>query len=239
MPPEEDARGRAERGTAALAVARGAVSRRWQDSSAMVDSAARSPALRSSLSSAMKLAPIVLLLGPSGTGKSRLREWIRDDLGFIEHELDTFEAGGPNGVDRAGLRAQWDRLLLQGDADPLAREMRSRAAAANKAGAVLSIPSLVVLPPETIAGTEKLGVFTFILMGRREECRAAFLERQKTRAAAAVSGEHWDRHAQNFEAFESGLLAPYRLWTFRQGVRVRREELVESVRKRIGLSGEG
>ena len=177
-------------------------------------------------------APVILLLGPSGSGKSTLRKWLAEDLRLVDVELDGFE-DGVDGVDRAGLRAQWDSLYERHDAAPLAKEMRARAAVSKLEGAVLSLPSLVVLPRATIAAAEKLGVFTFVLMGRREECRGAFLERQKSRGAAALDVAHWERHATTFEAFDQQELLAYRLWTFGQRGRVQRQVLIESVKDRI------
>jgi len=78
----------------------------------------------------VRLSPVVLLLGPSGAGKSTLRSWLAEDLRLLDLELDAFETGGGDGVDRAGLRAPWDALYKGHDPEPLGLEMRRRAAAA-------------------------------------------------------------------------------------------------------------
>lgn len=52
--------------------------------------------------------PILFLLGSSGAGKSRLGQWIAEDLDFFWIEIDRWPDG--DGIDLTDLRAEWDAL---------------------------------------------------------------------------------------------------------------------------------
>lgn len=119
--------------------------------------------------------PIVFLLGPSGSGKTKLGEWLAEDLQILHLEIDRWPDG--DGIDREGLRTEWDTFLRTGQAGKLAAAIRDRVAQAGRKGAVLSFPSVLVLDPNLIRAAEEEGIWSLVLYGTGGECLRALSQR--------------------------------------------------------------
>src|SRR5438105_14899601 len=100
--------------------------------------------------------PVVFLLGPSGAGKSTLSGWLAEDAFLFHLEIDPFPTG--DGIDAAGLRAEWDSFLSGKSAGPLVAAILHKAASARAAGAVLSFPSRLLLSINQLSELRRAGV---------------------------------------------------------------------------------
>jgi hypothetical protein len=172
---------------------------------------------------------VIFLLGPSGAGKSTLGRWLAEDLGLLHLEMDRWPEG--NGIDLEGLRGEWT-LLCRRQAAPLVEAARRRAAFAGRSGVVLSFPSGVVLGRAVLEAAERAGVCPLVLYGAREECLAAFLERERA-TGRLFTTDHWVRFNRRPHGTYGGRrLARYRVGVFAGGVHRPRADLVAEVRRR-------
>lgn len=175
--------------------------------------------------------PIVFLLGPSGAGKSTLASWLAEDSALLHLEIDAF----PNdGIDAAGLRAEWDSFWSNASASALVIAIQTRVAAAGTPGAVLSFPSTLVLSLTHLNVLRNAGVTSLVLYGSAAGCLDAFLEQDaKVRRVNGDPVEHWLANNQHaYFTFSRPEYAPFRVAVFRNGGRVPREDLVAEVQRR-------
>ena len=179
---------------------------------------------------AVDRAAIVFLLGLSGAGKTTLASWLAEDLGMLHLEVDQPDE---DGIDLEGLRPEWNEFAGGGQPAGLARVIRGRAAGARRRGAVLSFSSELVLDVAAIAAAEAAGIRTFVLHGTREECLAAFLERERA-TGRGFTRDYWARY-NDASCIQYGRaeFAPYRLGAFVGGRRRPHADLVAEVRTRL------
>lgn len=133
----------------------------------------------------------ILLFGPSGSGKSSLGRHLATK-GWIHLEADLFREERKDGIDEHGLRATWDAFIDQHQPFHLARELEQRRAKPNALGIVLTLPSLVVPPPNLIVASKGL-LSIKILFGSLTHCLGAFLEREQKTTDGLGRG-HWEQH---------------------------------------------
>lgn len=134
--------------------------------------------------------PIILLLGPSGSGKSNTGNWLREDLDFLHYDIDRRD--GQDGINYHDLRAQWNRFHDNFHAEDLAIEMRRRIDAENKQGAILTFSSLLVLSKEHIDNALLYGILVLVMYGTGSDCLKAFLKRERDlRSPLDGNIEHW------------------------------------------------
>ena len=175
--------------------------------------------------------PILLILGPSGAGKSTVAGWLQTDCNYLWLEIDRFGEG--DGIDLAGLRAEWDAFWLRGDPSGMAAELRRRASG-KVAGVVLSFPSNVVPAPEQIQAAEKVGITTIVLYGTGAECLDAFLARERL-SRRGLDEEHWISNNSVAYARLSGVAyRRHRLPVFDSGRFRTKEVLIAEVTERAG-----
>ena len=177
--------------------------------------------------------PIIFLLGPSGAGKSTLAAWLADDDNLLHIEIDQFPA---DGIDAAGLRAPWNAFYLNGQPRALADEIRARMSQARKSGAVLSFPSLLILPPPQLASLVGEGVGPMILYGSGSECLDSFLRREDRdpRVPAAGRVQHWIcNNRDSYVEFSQPEYSAFRLEMFKNGRHRPRRVLRAEVRRRV------
>jgi len=177
--------------------------------------------------------PVIFLVGPSGAGKSTLAGWLAEDDGFLHLEIDEFPNG--DGIDAAGLRAEWEAFRLGGSARPLAEAISRQAAAVRHFGAVLSFPSLLVLDTRQLETLRQQGVTALVLYGAASECLDSFLryEERTSRVQGVDPVEHWmGNNRASYMAFSRPEYAAIRLNAFQNGTHVPRAALVAEVRRR-------
>lgn len=175
--------------------------------------------------------PIVFLLGPSGSGKTTLGRWLAEDLRFLHLEIDRWPEG--DGIDLAGLRAEWDAFLGSGQADNLAAAIRDRVSEAGRRGAVLSFSSMLLLDPDLIRAAERHGIRAFVLYGTAADCMQAFLNREQA-TGRGLDQEHWRRNnTHTYIAYSGTEFAPDRLEAFSSGIPRGRHDLVAEVQRKV------
>jgi hypothetical protein len=153
----------------------------------------------------------VLLVGPSGAGKTMIGAWAAEELGLLWFEADVWNA---DGITRHRLRAQWDAFYENENPRRLGNTLSLRAKKNNRAGTMLTLPSLVILSPAHVEAATEHGLTVVIAWGTMENCVDAFniRERQHPRG---IGVNHWHHFndACLAEYAKSGY-APLRLETF-------------------------
>jgi hypothetical protein len=174
----------------------------------------------------------VFILGPSGVGKTTLARALRARLGFLWYEVDLAYA---NGVTFWGLRPEWDQYLDSAHVPPFASKVRMRIAAAGCAGAVLSLPSNVLLSPYHILVARDAGIEPILLYGPPEECLLSFLTREAC-TGRGLPREHWE-HFDVWSSLDCSDLqcGDYCLSAFSEGERRPTSELMAEVCARLGV----
>lgn len=178
------------------------------------------------------MTPVVFLVGPSGTGKTTLGDWLAADLNLLHLEIDRLE--NERHEEMLWLQANWDLFLRDRDAAKMAAMIRERAAAAaGRAGAVLSFPSIVLFEPMHIDVLGRAGIRPIILYGSPADCLAGFLRREQ-KVARGLDEAHWRRHNEGLHAtYDKAAYAPHRLDAFMKGAHRSRAELVAEIKARL------
>ncbi len=156
---------------------------------------------------------IWFILGPSGTGKSHISQYLAAQHEWHHLEIDRFPEG--DGIDLEGLRKEWTAFYEETRAVPLIQELEKRVAASGKADIVLSFPGNLVgeLRSNHISALREK-VLPIILIGKPEHCLAAFLRREEE-SGRGLPEDHW--HCYNdqlFAALEKGYMWPWRVDVF-------------------------
>jgi gluconate kinase len=180
----------------------------------------------------MDAAPVLLLLGPSGVGKTQLGQWLQEDLGLLWIEADLF--GRHNPIDVLGLSQEWN-AIRQNDPAPLRDALRARARAQGRSGAVMTLPSVKTIAASKMEKGEAASLHCIILFGSREDCLKAFLEREAA-LDRGLREDHWERfNSGSFPKFAAADVAQFRMAAFLDGDRRGRVQLVADVRRRLAV----
>jgi hypothetical protein len=134
---------------------------------------------------------ILLVLGPSGVGKSTFGKYLRSNHAWLHLEIDQFPNG--DGIDLLDLRAPWDRFFQNQDPTGLVDELTRRVDQHGNPGVVLTFPSRLVLPPVHIERAGAVGVQTVYLYGTAANCLTAFLARERA-TCRSFDVNHWLRN---------------------------------------------
>jgi hypothetical protein len=133
----------------------------------------------------------VLLVGPSGAGKTTIGAWAAQDLGLLWFEADVWNA---DGITRHRLRAQ--RYAFYENRNPcrLANTLSLRAKKNNRAGTMLTLPSPVILSPAHVEAAAEHGLSVVVAWGTMENCVEAFntRERQHPRGIGVNRWHHFN-----------------------------------------------
>jgi hypothetical protein len=169
--------------------------------------------------------PILLILGPSGVGKTTIGEALAKQTHMLHLDFDQYPK---DGVDEEGLRAEWDAFLEQRPA-ALADAVLAKVDAGSFRGAVITCPSGVVLSGDEILDAERCGFRAVVLFGPPAACRAAFLNGPHSGLGAA----HWDLNNRRYAVFGSPELESYRVAVFRRTDRRPVSEILAEVQARL------
>jgi hypothetical protein len=181
-----------------------------------------------------KKHPLIFILGPSGAGKSDTAKHLANVDRFTHFEIDRYPHG--DGIDEAGLRAEWDPFCLRGEGVAQLADAVHRKRSPKHAGVVLSFPSPVVFEPNQLAKLEHEGVTVIALVGTATECLLAFLAREKEeqRLPGVDLVSHWNNFSwEPFKKFVGPSYSSVRLNTFENGARRSRPSLLADVRARF------
>lgn len=168
-----------------------------------------------------------LLVGPSGAGKSTIGEWAQDDLGLLWLEADLWDA---DGIARRRLRVQWDTFYRDGDPHRLTNTLRLRATKLGRGGAILTLPSIVLLSPAQIESARAVGLTVVIAWGAAEACLGAFMARE-AQLSRGIEENHWRQYNREcHEEYGRSVYADFRLDTFNyDGTRRTRTDIMAAL----------
>jgi shikimate kinase len=111
--------------------------------------------------------PIIFVLGPSGVGKSYVSKALKEDYSFLHFDIDK-----KFGFSKNGFPAEWDEDIGKINFAILESVVRSRLAAEQLAGAILSFPTAHVFSPQQLEDASLVGISTVVLWGTLERCLA-------------------------------------------------------------------
>ena len=172
---------------------------------------------------------MLLILGPSGVGKSSFGEWLAAERNWLHLEIDRYPE---DGIDLHNLRAEWNEFCERGNPGLLAKVLRERLAPSSKINCVLTFPGCLVLPPERIISAANAGVRTIYLYGSAAHCITAFLKREE-KTDSPLGLDHWiSNNHENGSYIEMSkpALAPYRIHVFtHMGDRIQQVEVFEAL----------
>jgi hypothetical protein len=152
-----------------------------------------------------------LLVGPSGAGKSTIGEWAQEDLGLLWLEADLW---GTDGINRLRLRRQWDAFYRDAEPRRLANTLRLRAKKQGRGGAILTLPSMVLLSPAHVESARAAGVTVAIAWGTGEACLGAFKAREE-KHQRGIGENHWRQYNREcLGEYGRSVYADLRLETF-------------------------
>jgi hypothetical protein len=168
-----------------------------------------------------------LLVGPSGAGKSTIGEWAQEDLGLLWLEADLW---GADGINRLGLRRQWDAFYRDGEPHRLANTLRLRAKKLGRGGAILTLPSMVLLSPAQVESARAVGVTVAIAWGTAEACLGAFMAREE-KHPRRIGENHWRQYNREcYGEYARSVYAALRLETFNHdGTRRARTDIMAAL----------
>ncbi len=172
---------------------------------------------------------VLLVLGPSGVGKSTLGDWLAEDLDLVRLELDPW----PEPVWRSDVASAREALLSRGDAGPLVALLTRLAGEAGRAGGVATLCGGAVLPLRRLLRLRRLGAQAVVLYASERECLSSFLAREAVNGRG-LDEAYWRRHRDpSFAAHGSMRYLPWRLLAFDRGARRSRADLVAVVARRL------
>ena len=172
---------------------------------------------------------VILLLGPSGVGKSFLSKGLEEEYSFRHFQIHE------KSFERNGFPAEWDADPTQINFAMLASIARNQLADTQH-GAVLSLPTEMIFSSRQLEVASREGVCPVVLLGRRELCFNARRERHTRRHGSFGEGQrkrYWRHNTPTFEAYERAEYERFRIDVFHSDDSFRpREEILRLVVER-------
>lgn len=181
----------------------------------------------------MPLAPVLFILGLSGSGKSTFASRAAAQRNWLHLEIDRYPAR--NGIDLLGLRPQWSAFEA-GMPDGFVAEVGNRASRSGMSTAIVSFPSMVMFPIATIKRAASVGAQVVLLYGSKTDCIAAFRKRE-SESGRALGEAHWNANNAYYGNLASKVYDPYRVVAFANGVHRSTSDLLEELERRFGRQG--
>jgi hypothetical protein len=138
------------------------------------------------------MVDILMVLGPSGAGKTTFAEYLQTHHRWLYFEIDEYADGG-DGIDIYGLRPSWNLFYENRNPSDLAAELRRQAKQRGAQRCVMSFSSCLVLRTDHIAAAEKESIGVAYLYGSAACCINSFLDRERN-SGRDLKLDHWLQH---------------------------------------------
>ena len=156
------------------------------------------------------MCPILFILGPSGVGKSFASKGLEEEHAFLYLDIDQHR-----GFEVNGFPPEWDKDLSRVDFAQLATAVRSSVAVKERAGAVLSFPTIHVFTSEQLEAAFRVGISTVVLWGTEEWCIEARRVRSKRNRRKFDLRRYQEKNRHSFETYARPEYANVRVEAFR------------------------
>jgi hypothetical protein len=151
------------------------------------------------------MPPVILVVGPSGVGKSHVSGLLERAWRFLYWRIYSFEENG--------LPSAWDGRGELVDMPMLIAAARARRAEAAAAGIVVSIAPEDVLELRQLFEARTLGATPVVLWGTPDQCVQARKERSRInrkRFNEKDMPRYWRKNTAAFEAYGSAQYSNFR-----------------------------
>jgi shikimate kinase len=177
----------------------------------------------------MSQSPIVFIAGPSGVGKSKVGEWLVEDLNWLLIDIDI-----PHPFRTHNLQREWHLFSTQLETVALFSVLQQKIAEAGNQGAVVSLPSTRILTRKQIEAARSVGIYTVLLWGSEEFCKTACQAREQSKGQVLDNNRYDRSNRRAFDAYQSSEYDDVRVETFHSdGSRCGRGDIVKTIRKRV------
>ena len=179
----------------------------------------------------MPLAKIILVLGPSGVGKSCVAKELENQHSFMHIDIDQNHPFQAN-----GFPAEWDNDIRNVDFVQLASIISDRLANEGRSAAVVSFPTVHVFSVQQIQSATSVGISAVVLWGTEANCIEARSKRAKTNRVRFDLERYKRKNQPTFETYAQSDYAPYRIETFQpDGSRAPIERIVAAIIARASV----
>ncbi len=175
------------------------------------------------------MKPIILVLGPSGVGKSYLSKLLEKSM-FQRTCIDTDKVSRTFAAN--GFPREWDNDFRKVDFALLEGILQDRLNSEH-AGAIVSFPTVYVYTAEKLVGAMELGVTPVVLWGKKEDCIQAAKKRIEEKGGTFDFPRYQRKNSLTFQLYGRSDYDDFRVRAFREdGSRYTDEELLAEVNKR-------
>jgi cytidylate kinase len=136
------------------------------------------------------ITPIILLMGPSGAGKTTLANLASDEHNYLHIDFDLW---GGDTEEIKPFKEAWRTFKDDHTISDLKTLVEEKVSAENKTGAILSFPSDdMVVDSRLIELAVKAGIYPVYLYAPAEKCLETFIAREKINGRG-LPAEHWQK----------------------------------------------
>ncbi|HEX5273594.1 MAG TPA: hypothetical protein VFW33_24025 [Gemmataceae bacterium] len=191
--------------------------------------------------------PILVILGPSGAGKTHFSDYMGAQKGMVHINLDQDgDAALKEGV-KAGWEALTTKYLALRGPQQFVEDIRRRISSSGVKGAVVTCTSGVMpsirpgatgwhFSQEYISSLLDSGVCTVVLYGTQNDCRNSFLQREKQTGRNIGGPEFWQGNNAAWydpDQFSVQAFGALMVQAFADGIHRDEEALFEEIHKRF------
>ncbi|RJP78975.1 MAG: hypothetical protein C4522_10655 [Desulfobacteraceae bacterium] len=177
------------------------------------------------------MKPIIIILGPSGVGKSYISQGLSEEYLFRHFDIDN-----TNGFKKNGFPAEWHDDICRVNFAYLSSTVRERLTKEQR-GAVLSFPTIHVFSHKQLEAASHVGISTVVLWGSEKCCIEARKIRSKMnrkRFNLIDIDRYKKKNRLSFETYARSEYTEFRIETFQpDGSRWPRERILSIIMDRI------
>ena len=160
--------------------------------------------------------PILLVLGPSGVGKSEISKNIQNAYSFLHVDIDQ-DRDSKHGFELNDFPAQWDRDVTLIDFMQLAEEIQRRVTQQSRTGAIISVPTIHVFSAQQLDTACSSGLSPVVLWGTEQQCiqaRRTRSKRNRKRFNEKDVERYQRKNKRTFETYSRSEYDQYRIVVF-------------------------